>query len=383
MNRSTNNIGVLIKNKYKKVEMMVSNVPDNYMYGICLMSLIILYFFTYFQFNFGASVFFAIVTLLSLAKLNNLVAIIFGIIYAYCMYQLFQNKNKVTGNVIKDTDMVKNGSPFIGSLNTAVVTSSDIPQNSESGDFTYTFWMYVNSVPIITDSKNQYYNDYKNTWNNYRYGDWKSVFYRGNDMSTSVTESGKDVTTLQQFPGVWLSPKLNNLNFVFQNGESNQNAEGIEIENIPMNEWFHVTICFEGYSVSVYINGKLENTIVLNQYIPSSNDMNSKNIYICNDSFLNFVPSSSDGYQCPDGCVNGISSGSSTGKLSGFPGFLGEMVYFPYVLTNNQIMDNYNNYKEIIDSYQENVINSIPVDTPPLITSSNILTNAISPNLSI
>ena len=64
MNRSTNNIGDLIKNKYKKVEIMASNVPDNYMYGICLMSLIILYFFTYFQFNFGASVFFAIVCLL-------------------------------------------------------------------------------------------------------------------------------------------------------------------------------------------------------------------------------------------------------------------------------------------------------------------------------
>jgi hypothetical protein len=274
--------------------------------------------------------------------------------------------------------MIKKGKPFVASLEKAVVSSKDIPQGSGTTDFTYSFWVYINSVNILPNNK-----DYQNTWMNYRYGDWKSVFYRGLNMNpgeeeTTTSEEAEEdnnkkaVSLKEQFPGVWLAPTKNRMSIVFQNGEDKQKAERVDIDDLPLNKWFQVIIVVEGNSVSIFMNGKLENIIILNQFVPTS--MNERSIYLCNDSFLNFAPKrdSDSIFTCPSGCEDDDGGGSdSKTSLSGFPGFIGEMIYFPYALDNREIEKNYEYYKPIIESYQKFVLKDVENKIPKLITNSN------------
>ncbi len=364
------NIKNLVSNKYKNVVKGVERMPDYYNYAIVFISLILIWFFTYFRFQFAMSVLFAIITMLSLSKINIVVAVVFALIYAYLIFNLFQMKRRIEGDVLAPTDMIKKGKPFVASLEKAEVASKDIPQGSGTTDFTYSFWIYINSVNILPNNK-----DYQNTWMNYRYGDWKSVFYRGLNMKpvegeSEEEESNKDVSLKEQFPGVWLAPTKNQMSIVFQNGEDNQKAERVDIDDLPLNQWFQVIIVVEGNSVSIFINGKLENIIILNQFVPTS--MNERSIFLCNDSFLNFAPKkdSDSIFTCPDNCSDD-DGGDSSNKLSGFPGFLGEMIYFPYALDNNEIEKNYEYYKPIIESYQKFVLKDVDNKIPRLITNSS------------
>lgn len=355
------NIQSLLSNQGKSAIKQINAVSPMYSYITIVLGIFLIWFFTYFQFQFGISVFLAIIVMLAFAKINQVVAIVFALIYTYAMYHLFQDRRKISGDIIPDTDMEKNGKPFIASSQSAQISSKNLPKSGDSNNFSYSFWIYINSVPVLPKDP-----DYQKTWLNYRYGDWKSVFYRGMDMS----EISRDVSMKQQFPGVWLAPTKNVMSIVFQNGESNQKVERLDLEDIPLNQWFQISIVVEGNSVSVYKNGKMENIIVLNQIIPS--DIQEKDLFICKDSFLNFVtePTISSQYQCPNGCIDNDTSDEKDGTKSGFAGFIGEMVYFPYILTNEEIEKNFNLYKKIIDSYQKYKFQQ-NVSFPPLITSKS------------
>ncbi len=347
----------------------VNQISPMYYYIISVCSFFLLWFFTYFQFEFGLSVFFAIILVLSLSKIQIIGGIVFGLVYAYVMYHLFQDRKKISGDVIKETNMELNGKPFVASENSLQVSSNQLGKSGDTSDFSYSFWLYINSVPVDPNNK-----DYQKTWFNYRYGDWKSVFYRGNDMSITSNDGNElsGITGKQQFPGVWLAPTKNQLSIVFQNGEDGQKVERVDIEDVPLNRWFQMGIVVEGNSVNIFLDGKLENIIVLNQMIPS--DIQEKDIYICKDSFMNFAPTKqeiSQEYRCPDGCIDDDTDDDNKDKnKSGFAGFIGEMVYFPYVLKNEEIEKNYEFYKKIIDSYQKTTF-SEKVSFPPLITSTS------------
>jgi hypothetical protein len=358
-----NNVQSLLSNQGKVILKKIDSMTPFTYYMITLCSLFILWFTTYFQFRFGISLFFAIIVVLSLSKINVVGSIIFGLIYVYVIYHLFQDEKKISGDVLKETNIEKNGKPFVASKESLQISSNLLGKSGDTLNFSYSFWLYVNSVPVKPDDP-----DYQNTWSNYRFGDWKSVFYRGNDVSNREM-SGMGI--MQQYPGVWLGPRKNFMSIVFQNGEEGSKMERIDIENVPLNRWFQVLIVVEGNSVSVYMDGKLENTKVLNQMIPS--DLQEKDLYICKDEFLNFVPSQTEiskEYRCPDGCINDNDDDSKNGKKTGFPGFIGEMVYFPYVLTNDEIEKNYHYYKKIVDKYQKDTFPQ-KVYFPPLVTSKS------------
>lgn len=369
------NIQLLLSSQGKSTIQKLNAVSPMYAYITIVLGIFLIWFFTYFQFQFVVSIFLSIIVMLAFAKINVIAAIIFALIYVYVMYHLFQDRRKISGDVISDTDMDKNGKPFIASSQSAQISSENLPKSGEGNNFSYSFWIYINSVPVLPKDP-----DYQKTWLNYRYGDWKSVFYRGMNMS----EITGNVSMKQQFPGVWLAPTKNAMSIVFQNGESNQKVERIDLEDIPLNQWFHISIVVEGNSVSVYKNGKMENIIVLNQMIPS--DLQGRDLFICKDSFLNFVKekSVSSEYQCPGNCIsddNPDDNPDENQTKSGFAGFIGEMVYFPYVLTNDEIEKNYYFYKRIIESYQKNKFTQ-DVSFPPLITSkSKTAQTYVNPNI--
>jgi hypothetical protein len=228
---------------------------------------------------------------------------------------------------ILETNIIKIRSPY-NCLNTSLtIPNYKLEQDLYGGYFTYSFWLYVNNG-IDPDIPN---------WNNYRYNEWKSIFYRGNAM----IDTG-DLSSLIQFPGFWLTPVLNNMVIVFQNGSY---VERLEINNIPFNTWTNFSIVVETKSVSVYINGNLDRTLNLHQNITV---MNSYNLYLTSDVLT-----------------------SKNKNKSGFAGSLAELIYYNYALTANDINKSYFFYKKVIDSYQIKIDSKNNYKIPGLITNSD------------
>ena len=109
--------------------------------------------------------------------------------------------------------------------------------------YTISFWIYPRGSLIKSEET-------MGDWS-YKYGQWKHILHIGNWHNEKTT---------QQSPGFWLSPKLNRLNVII---DTMQEKERIVIDNIDLNSWSNVTAVLDNFSISIYINGRLEKTITL------------------------------------------------------------------------------------------------------------------------
>lgn len=118
-------------------------------------------------------------------------------------------------------------------------------------------------------------------WYN-KFREWKHVFHIG-----SKIKEGEHITwnsIHNQSPGVWLTPKLNNLRVVFSNHSRDSfkndhiTHQYVDIENIPINEYFNLIINVEHTSLSIYLNGKFIRTLLLSE-MP---------IFSCGNMYLNY-----------------------------------------------------------------------------------------------
>lgn len=119
--------------------------------------------------------------------------------------------------------------------------SINLPRSSnEKGgiEMTYSCWMFID--------------DY-----NYKLGQWKHVFHKGNETSWP-----------NRAPGVWLHPDKNAMR-VYMN-TYNEISDHVDIENIPVNKWFCLIIIVKGENLDVFVNGNLKNSLKLSG-IPKQN----------------------------------------------------------------------------------------------------------------
>lgn len=152
--------------------------------------------------------------------------------------------------------------------------SQTLKRSKNEGDgieFTYTTWIYVND------------------WS-YKYGDWKHIFHKGNSDSWP-----------NRAPGVWFHPKKNTLR-VYMN-TYNQVADYVDIDNIPLHKWMHLTVMCYGNKLDVFINGFLKKQLILNG-IPKQN---------YGDVYIN--------------------------SFGGYDGFLSEMRYYNYAISMPTLED--------------------------------------------
>jgi len=98
--------------------------------------------------------------------------------------------------------------------------------NQDGAEFTYSFWMLIESME-------------------YNFGKWKHVFHKGNKTSFP-----------NRAPGVWILPESNDLR-VYMN-TYNDPLEYVDIENVPVNKWYHVAIVLNHKFLDIYFNGKLK-----------------------------------------------------------------------------------------------------------------------------
>jgi hypothetical protein len=142
--------------------------------------------------------------------------------------------------------------------------------NEQGGiEFSYSCWLFID--------------DY-----NYKLGQWKHVFHKGNETSWPL-----------RAPGVWLHP---NKNAIRVNMNSyNKIAEYLDVDNIPINKWFCVIIVIKGQTMDCFINGNLSKSLTLTG-IPKQN---YGDVYIS--------------------------------AFGGFSGYLSRLRYFDYALNYSEI----------------------------------------------
>lgn len=314
------NVSILLKKSMnKKLDMSMENVVMVFiLFGF-------IYYFLFMKFHFFYSFVCSILVSYFLYQIYPVSSVIYIIIYLYTITRIYHEKNNLDKGVIKETDIIKNGKPMNGSLVSYTITPNQT--QSMTNNFTYQFFIYINGFEFIADNE-----DYKNTWVNYRKDDWKKIYHRGDDLIQNP--SG------MQFPGVWLSPKINNLYVLLKNGQSEE-SEMIEIKNIPLNEWIDIHIVLEGTNIQIYLNGNLEQNIVLQYEIPSN--INSKNIYL----------------------------GQKRGEvIEGWPGLLAEMSYHPYSFTNEEIYKSHEYFKKIVNEYQNKLLKNKKIKVPSTISEN-------------
>lgn len=318
----------IIKAKHDKMKSAYSNTPLQIKILNIVVPMILTYVFSILHYNLSLSIIFTIITFIMIFIMSKTIAVIYIIFYIIIVSTRSQQINLSLGNPILQTDIIQNGTPFNCQNHSLVIANNQLQQEVKGGYFSYSFWLYINGNDNNINNSN--------TWKKYRYNEWKSVFYRGSAITTNNLE------TVIQFPGVWLTPVINDLVIIFNNGLGKY--ERIELDNIPFNTWLNYVIVFELKSVSVYINSLLDRTLNLEQNIIN---MNGNNLYVSSDQKL-----------------------SPLGK-GGFAGYIGELTYYSYALNVNNIQNLYSYYKKIIDNYQNNVIKKNNKIVNPILITNN------------
>jgi len=72
-----------------------------------------------------------------------------------------------------------------------------------------------------------------------------------------------------QAPGVYIKGDTNTMKIVMSS--FNDAYNNIDVENIPINKWFHVTLNFQNLALEVHVNGKLAKKLQFNDTLPYFN----------------------------------------------------------------------------------------------------------------
>ena len=138
--------------------------------------------------------------------------------------------------------------------------------------FTYGFWFLLDNV------------DYKK-------GEWKHVFHKGNSSSYP-----------NRAPGVWFHPDKNSIR-VYMNTMDNI-LEYADIDNLPLRKWVYMNIILNNKNLDLYINGYLKIRKELSSIPKQNND----------DFWINMY--------------------------GGFEGYLSNIRYYSYAINFNDIYKN-------------------------------------------
>ena len=117
-------------------------------------------------------------------------------------------------------------------------------------EFSYSFWLFIDD------------------WS-HKYGKWKHILHKGNSSSWPLCA-----------PGIWLHEKKNAMRVYMNTFQSVD--EFVDIDNIPLNKWFHTVVAVRQRNLDIFINGNIASSHKL-KGLPKQNN---GDIYI--NSFRGF-----------------------------------------------------------------------------------------------
>lgn len=188
---------------------------------------------------------FVILILVGFLLLMNL-----GIFLISYFSDLSVNPYLINGTIGGTTPMIIQQDPK------AYNSVSILRSNNESHgiEFTWSFWLYINDIG--TDP------------NKYQH-----IFNKGDNYFNT-----NNIASVNNSPGVYLGPKNNNLHIIMNTTSINDMSNNyVDIDNIPIRNWFHVAIRLQNRTMDIYINGTIASRIQL----PNIPKQNYNNVNIC------------------------------------------------------------------------------------------------------
>lgn len=161
----------------------------------------------------------------------------------------------------------------------AVTITRSVNQN-DGIEFSWSVWLYIDDLT-------------------YNAGQYKCVFYKGNDFSKNPNTDAYGLNFPNNSPGMYIAPNTNTL-IVMMNTFNVINEE-IEVKDIPLNKWVNVILRCQNTTLDVYVNG----TIVKSHKLHGVPKQNYGDVYIA-----------------PNG---------------GFSGYISNLRYFNYALSATEI----------------------------------------------
>jgi len=156
---------------------------------------------------------------------------------------------------------------------------------------------------------------------------WKSIFYKGYEAGPFPLLG----------PGVFVSSGQSGgttLRIIMNTYDSWFNA--LDVNQIPMNKWFHLAIVLRNSSLEAYINGNLANKLSLKGTLPYQNYQplvlfpNTKTNQADFDNTSGTTP------------LRGLPAGENFFVNGKFSGYISSMTYFSYAMTYSEIQQQLN-----------------------------------------
>lgn len=137
----------------------------------------------------------------------------------------------------------------------------------------------TNAIPIYRSNDQSKGMEF--TWSSWLYlsdlgkeaGKYQHVFSKGDGNIDSNT----NLSTVNNGPGLYISPMDNKLHIIMNTVSSTDPNTTIDIDNIPIQKWFHVALRLQNTVMDVYVNGVVVNRLLLN----NTPKQNYGNVYVC------------------------------------------------------------------------------------------------------
>lgn len=165
----------------------------------------------------------------------------------------------------------------IRSINSIPILRSN--NQREGLTYTYSLWLMIDKIET---SKRQHIFHKGSSFTSPGAPDKDMI--NPNDGNTEIKFNQASSQTLpfpNISPGVFVKEGSNTL-VIFQNTYNNI-LENVEVDNIPMNKWFHLAIRVENKNMDIFINGKIASSYILT----SPPKQNYGNLYISHGDGFN------------------------------------------------------------------------------------------------
>lgn len=125
---------------------------------------------------------------------------------------------------------------------------------SKGMEFTWSTWLYLSDLGKTA-------------------GKYQHVFSKGDGVVNTETS----LSTVNNAPGLYISPTDNKLHIIMNTVSPTDANTTIDIDNMPINKWFHVAMRLQNTVLDVYVNGIVVSRLLLS----NTPKQNYGNIYVC------------------------------------------------------------------------------------------------------
>lgn len=170
-----------------------------------------------------------------------------------------------------------------------IIDSSELQKSTKGLAISITAWLYVDNL-----------------------------LYGSSNYKHVLTKGIANRKSLKQTPGIWIDPKVNDIEIIISNGLENSK---FYIRDFPIRKWFSIAVVINNRVSELYLNGKLLNTYTLKK----SPNLNNGGVILTGRN------RDTDGVKVNDPETNT--------KQYGFSGSMKNIGVYSYPLSVNQILN--------------------------------------------